>query len=68
MNTCNVKIKHLCVDVKLHRPSNQETKPERQAELISEVKVKGKAIQLQTLTGPEVSRRFRLPDFKTIGT
>jgi hypothetical protein len=28
---------------------------------------KGKAIPLQTLTGPEVSRRFRLPDFKTIG-
>jgi hypothetical protein len=29
---------------------------------------KGKAIPLQTLTGPEGSRRFRLPDFKTIGT
>jgi hypothetical protein len=28
----------------------------------------GKAIPLQTLTGPEGSRRLRLPDFKTIGT
>jgi hypothetical protein len=31
-------------------------------------KGKGKAITLQAWTGPEVSRRFRLPDFKTIGT
>ena len=30
--------------------------------------VKGKAIPLQTWTGPEGSRRLRLPDFKTIGT
>jgi len=30
--------------------------------------VKGKAIPLQVWTGPEVSRRLRLPDFKTIGT
>jgi hypothetical protein len=28
----------------------------------------GKAIILQTLTGPKASRRLRLPDFKTIGT
>jgi hypothetical protein len=28
----------------------------------------GKAIPLQTLTDPEGSRRFRLPDFKTIST
>jgi hypothetical protein len=28
---------------------------------------KGKAIELQALTGPEGSRRLRLPDFKTIG-
>jgi hypothetical protein len=27
---------------------------------------KGKAIPLQALTGPEVSGRLRLPDFKTI--
>jgi hypothetical protein len=29
---------------------------------------KGKAIPLQALTGPEGSRRLRLPDFKIIGT
>jgi hypothetical protein len=28
----------------------------------------GKAIPLQTWTGPEGSRRLRLPDFKTNGT
>jgi len=31
-------------------------------------KVKGTAIPLQAWTGPEGSRRLRLPDFKTIGT
>jgi hypothetical protein len=31
-------------------------------------KGKVKAIPLQALTGPEGSRRLRLPDFKTIGT
>jgi hypothetical protein len=30
--------------------------------------VKGKAMPLQALTGPEGSRRLRLADFKTIGT
>ena len=30
--------------------------------------VKGKAIPLQAWTGPEGSRRLRLPDFKTVGT
>jgi len=30
--------------------------------------VKGKASPLQAWTGPEGSRSFRLPDFKTIGT
>ena len=30
--------------------------------------VKDKAIPLQAWTGPEGSRRLRLPDFKTIGT
>jgi hypothetical protein len=30
--------------------------------------VKSKAIPLQAWTGSEVSRRLRLPDFKTIGT
>jgi hypothetical protein len=31
-------------------------------------KGKGKAIPLQAWTGPEYSRRLRLPDFKTIAT
>jgi hypothetical protein len=35
---------------------------------ISYENVTGKAIPLQALTGPEGSRRLRLPDFKTIGT
>jgi len=30
-------------------------------------KGKGKAIPLQAWTGPEGSRRLRLPDFKTVG-
>jgi hypothetical protein len=30
--------------------------------------IKGKAIPLQALTGPEVISRFRLPDFKKTGT
>jgi len=29
---------------------------------------KGKAIPLQAWTGPEISRRLRIPDFKAIGT
>jgi len=31
-------------------------------------KGRGRAIPLQAWTGPEGSRRLRLPDFKTIGT
>jgi hypothetical protein len=30
--------------------------------------VKGKVVPIQAWTGPEGSRRLRLPDFKTIGT
>jgi len=36
--------------------------------LFAEKIIKVKAIPLQTWTGPEGSRRLRLPDFKTIGT
>jgi hypothetical protein len=36
--------------------------------LIKLCKSKGKAFPLQAWTGPEGSRRMRLPDFKTIGT
>ena len=32
------------------------------------VRDNGKAIALQAWTGPEGSRRLRLPDFKTVGT
>jgi hypothetical protein len=31
-------------------------------------KKKGKEVTVQAWTGPEGSRRFRLPDFKAIGT
>jgi hypothetical protein len=34
----------------------------------AEGKGKGKTIPLQAWTGPEGSRRLRLPDFNTIGT
>jgi len=30
--------------------------------------IKGKSIPLQAWTGPEGSRRLRLPDFNTVGT
>jgi len=36
--------------------------------LFVKVKGKGKAIPLQVWTGPEGSRRLRLPDLKKIGT
>jgi len=36
--------------------------------LTHHIEGKGKGIPLQALTGPEGSRRFRLADFKTIGT
>jgi len=35
---------------------------------LGKVKGKGKAIPLQPWTGPQGSKRLRLPDFKTIGT
>ena len=35
---------------------------------VTTMKGKGKAIPLQAWTGPEGSRRLKLPDFKTIGT
>jgi hypothetical protein len=34
----------------------------------AELKIKGIAIPLQAWTGPEGSRRLKLPDFKTFGT
>jgi len=39
-----------------------------QVTIFTELLVEGKAIPLQASTGPEGSRRLRLPDFKTIET
>jgi len=36
--------------------------------LINIYMMKGKAIPLHAWTGPEGSRRLRLPDFKAVGT
>jgi len=33
-----------------------------------DLQIRGKAIPLQAWTGPEGSRRLRLPDFKIVGT
>jgi len=35
---------------------------------VAEIPIKGKAIPLQVWTGPEGSRKLRLPDLKKIGT
>ena len=54
----------LCIDITMeasHLEANEKN-------LIDLSGVKGKAIPLQAWTGPEGSRRLRLPDFKTIGT
>jgi hypothetical protein len=37
-------------------------------EVVTNGKRKCKAIPVQARTGPEVSRKLRLPDFKKIGT
>ena len=34
----------------------------------NKMQLKGKAIPFQAWTGPEVFRRLRHPDFKTVGT
>jgi hypothetical protein len=36
--------------------------------LATSLAIKGKTIPLQAWTGPEGSRRLKLPDFKTVGT
>jgi len=48
--------------------SKKEEEEEEEEEKKKEKKKKKKAIPLQAWTGPEDSRRMRLPDFKTIGT
>jgi hypothetical protein len=47
--------------------TNRESR-ELYNDLDTTAKGKCKAIPLQALTGPEGSRRLRLPDFKTVGT
>ena len=52
-------------------PTLSALRPVDTSELINLIdfhQCKGKAIPLQSWTGPEGSRRLRLPDFKTIGT
>jgi hypothetical protein len=44
-------------------PTSQNARTKRRNE-----QVKGKAIPVQARTGPEGSRRLRLPHYKTIGT
>ena len=39
----------------------------KKKKLKQKIKTKGEAIPLQAWTGPEGSRRQKLPDFKTIG-
>jgi hypothetical protein len=56
-----------------HRLNGCHTVPEGIIALLKvlpnfKVKGEGKAIPLQAWSGPEGSRRLRLPDFKTIGT
>ena len=54
---CSVSLHQDCLN--RHLPGNVKSIKEN---------IKGKAIPLQAWTGPEGSRRLRLPDFKTIGT
>jgi hypothetical protein len=42
--------------------------PKNYTNNVSKGNGKGKAIPLQALTGPEGSRRLRLPNIKTVGT
>jgi len=56
--------RNLCLNGIKFRPTSY-TEPNSYNKL---AKIKGKAIPLQAWTGPEGSRRLRLPDFKKIGT
>jgi hypothetical protein len=57
-------LRHLLGITKLDKENNQCVRGKTGAHNA----VKGKAIPLQAWTGPEGSRRLRLPDFKTVGT
>jgi predicted secreted protein len=61
---CSQLIYHAC-----NIPSAAcESPPEYEQVMLKICKGKGKAIPLQTLTGPEGSTRLRFQDFKIIGT
>ena len=53
-------INHYCVELEVTFRDSYQT--------VNTLKGKCKALPLQAWTGPEGSRRLRLPDFKTIGT
>ena len=53
------------IPILLCKSSNERTRSLKEKCLLCK---KGKAIPLQAWTGPEGSRRLRLPNFKTIGT
>jgi hypothetical protein len=50
----------------VYRKKERNASFEMDGRCSSRFESKGKAIPLQALTGPEGSRRLRLPDFKTI--
>jgi hypothetical protein len=54
---------HCCI---LSYQTRRQKLPDGMA--VGKGKGKGKAIPVQAWTGPEGSRRLRLPDFKTVGT
>ena len=63
----------VCSETSAHKIQTPENHPKERIQqfisyLVYRYKGKGKAIPLQAWTGPEGSRRLRLPDFKTIGT
>jgi len=52
----------------MNRKGSKQDTVFREVILGYKYKGKGKAIPLQAWTGPEGSRRLRLPDFKTVDT
>jgi hypothetical protein len=63
------KVKFTChVYIELQRYARREHESRTRGKCTDVTKGKGKAIPLQVWTGPEVSRRSRLPDFKTNST
>jgi hypothetical protein len=64
-----ITVPRFFVEVKLWLKRNVITIPAEQTACTRMhyiIRMKGKAIPLQSWTGPEGSRRLRLPDFKTI--